>query len=285
MTSAERSIGISILILTLDEEINIAQCIDSVGWSDDVVILDSFSSDNTAVIAEQKGARVFQREFDNYASQRNFGIGDIDYKHEWLLMVDADEIVTESLAEEIRQVLLNGDTDITLYRMRRKDYFLGKWIRRSSGYPTWFGRLMKIGRVSVEREINEEYVTDGEVGLLDNHLHHYPFNKGFSWWVARHNRYSTMEAQNMFDKRALSESIRWSDLVSFDPTLRRKAIKQIVYRMPGRPLLMFLALYFVRGGVLEGRAGFTFCMLKAFYEFLISCKYRELEIRSRGHNL
>lgn len=274
---------VSALILTLDEEANIGNCIDSLQWCDDIVVLDSYSQDRTVDIAREKGARVFQREFDNYARQRNYGLNDIEYKNSWLIMVDADEVTPPDLATEIGQAINNSSDNVCLFRMRRKDYFLGQWIRRSSGYPTWFGRLIKIGKVSVEREINEEYVTDGEVGLLEAHLHHYPFNKGFSWWVARHNRYSTMEAENKLASH--EQPLPLLSLFSRDPTLRRKKIKQIVYSLPGRPLIIFLGLYIIRGGILEGRAGLTFCLLKAFYEFLISCKLQELERRQHGQNI
>jgi hypothetical protein len=164
--------------------------------------------------------------------------------------------------------------------MRRKDFFLGRWIKRSSGYPTWFGRLIKVGHVRVERAINEEYNTDGYIGFLQGHLHHYPFNKGFSAWLEKHNRYSTMEADLMvkggIDAPALS------DLFGRDPANRRRAIKSLVYRMSFRPLLMFVALYVFRGGFLDGRAGLSFCLLRSFYEFMINCKAQEVHLRQNN---
>src|SRR5262245_59816290 len=95
--------GVSVLILTLDEEVNLAGCLDSVAWSDDVVVLDSFSRDGTVDIARARGVRLFQRQFDNYANQRNYGLRDITYKHEWVLMLDADERVPPELREEIAE--------------------------------------------------------------------------------------------------------------------------------------------------------------------------------------
>ena len=135
--------NVSTLILTLNEESNLPRCLTSLKWCDDVVVLDSISEDRTVEIARSMGARVVEREFDNYANQRNYGLQDIDYKHPWLLMVDADEEVAPELAAEIEAVLEDADPELCLLRMRRKDYFMGQWIRRSSGYPTWFGRLMK----------------------------------------------------------------------------------------------------------------------------------------------
>ena len=272
--------NISVLILTLNEEENLHHCLASLAWSDDVVLLDSFSTDNTQNLAKEYGARFFQRPFDNYAAQRNYGLNEIKYKNNWLLMVDADEKVPLALASEIQRVIEYKNDDKTIYRMRRKDHFLGQWIKRSSGYPTWFGRLLKPGYVRIERAINEEYVTEGGVGYLENHLHHYPFNKGFSSWLEKHNRYSTMEAELIINGGLASPQLK--GLISKDPAEKRKAVKALVYRLPGRPLLIFLALYFVKGGFLDGRAGFTFCVLRSIYEFLINCKVREMRLRAQS---
>ncbi|MBV5328259.1 MAG: glycosyltransferase family 2 protein [Chlorobium sp.] len=272
--------NVSVLILTLNEELNLERCLASLEWCDDVVVLDSKSKDRTLEIAEKLGARVVERSFDNYANQRNYGLQEIAYKYPWLLMVDADEVVTPELIVEIEETLKNVTSELCIFRMRRKDFFMGQWIRRSSGYPTWFGRLVKIGTVRVERSINEEYVTDGEVGLLSEHLLHYPFNKGFHAWIEKHNKYSTMEAELLEIKQ--SDKILLMNVFSADPVSRRKTIKQLVYRMPGRPFLMFCALYIIRGGFLDGKAGLMFCLLRSFYEFMIVCKVVEAKIRQKG---
>ncbi len=268
---------ISVLILTLNEELNLNRCLASLDWCHDVVVLDSMSSDNTQKIAIDWGARVVERPFDNYAGQRNYGLHEVSYQQPWVLMVDADEEVPSELVDEMKKAIAACREETTLFRMRRKDYFLGKWIRRSSGYPTWFGRLVRPGRVQVEREINEEFVTDGQIGVLQNHLNHYPFNKGFASWLEKHNRYSTMEAKLMVDGDLGRPT--FADFFGSDPSNRRRAIKGLVYRLPFRPLVMFLALYFFKGGFLDGRAGFTFCLLRSFYEFMINCKVRELRLR------
>jgi glycosyltransferase involved in cell wall biosynthesis len=275
-------VPISTLILTLNEEINIGACLDSVSWCDEVVVLDSGSTDQTVEWATRRGARVVSRPFDDYASQRNFGLCGIEYRNEWILMLDADERVPAELAREMRQAVTDAPDDVALFQLRRRDWLLGRWIRRSSGYPTWFGRLARRGRVSVQRPINEEYHATGRVDCLSAHLDHYPFNKGFAEWLAKHNRYSTMEARLFEERRSQPPA---GSIFQHDPVLRRKAIKERVYRLPGRPLLMFLALYVVRGGFLEGRAGLTFCLLRAWYEFMIDLKRRELRRRAAGQPL
>lgn len=269
---------LSILILTYNEAVNLGGCLDSVSWSDDIVVLDSGSSDETVSIAKNHGARVLSRPFDNYAAQRNFGLAH-DFKHDWILMLDADERVPEDFLAELRKVAAQSEGPVTLYRMRRKDMFMGRWLKRSSGYPTWFGRLFRKGRVRVEREINEEYYTDGEVGMLEGHLIHYPFNKGVEYWFERHNRYSTMEAKRLLEER--ENTIPWSGFWSKDPMLRRKAFKQFAYRVPCRPFFTFCYLYFARLGILDGMPGLQFSLMRSVYEFMISLKMRELKRREK----
>ena len=271
----------SVLILTYNEEKNIGHCIDSVAHCDDVVVLDSNSSDATEKIAAGKGARVYQRAFDNYAAQRNYGLKNIDYKHDWILMLDADETVPPALDQEMIATISNSDNTVAMFRMRRKDYFLGKWIKYSSSYSSvWFGRLVKKGRVWVEREINEEYHTDGEVRLLKEALEHFPFNKGFHAWLEKHNRYSTMEAEYKF--RNESQKLLLRDFFDSDPSNRRKALKTLIYSMPGRTLIMFFGRYIFTGGILDGRSGFVYCILKSFYEYMIDCKLKELARREKN---
>jgi glycosyltransferase involved in cell wall biosynthesis len=272
--------SISVLILTLDEEVNLGGCLDSVAWCDDVVVLDSFSRDRTVEIARERAVRLYLRAFDNYANQRNFGLRDIEYRHPWVLMLDADERVPEDLHLEMEAATGAAADTVALFRMRRRDHLFGRWIPRSTGYPTWFGRLVRVGRAWVQRPINEEFHTDGEVASLRGHLDHYPFNKGFSAWIEKHDRYSTMEAH----LRALQAGgdERWSGLFAPDPALRRRAQKVWINGMPLRPLVVFAGLYFIKGGVLEGRAGLTFSLLRAWYEYFIDCKAYELRRRAAG---
>ena len=274
------SVPVSVLILTYNEELNLDRCLDSVSWCDDIVVLDSYSTDATQSIAERYGAKFYQRVFDNYARQRNYGLKDIEYKNEWVLMIDADEEATPELIEELKKELVGCADDVTMMRMRRKDFFLGRWIKHSSSYPLWFGRVIKPKHVWVEREINEEYHTEGKITHLQQHINHYPFNKGFSSWLEKHNRYSSMEAELKFQQG--NGKMNWSGFFSSDPLVRRKSLKSLIYSLPGRPLIIFFGLYFVKGGILEGAPGFIYCTLKMFYEFMISCKLNELKRRSNN---
>jgi glycosyltransferase involved in cell wall biosynthesis len=267
--------SISVLILTLNEEINLAECIDSCGWCDDIVVFDSFSCDRTPEIAAGKAVRFLQRQFDNYAAQRNAALTEVPFKHPWVLMVDADERTPADLVAEMSHAVASADPNTVMFRMRRKDFFLGRWLRRSSGYPSWFGRLVRLGRVRVEREVNEEYIADGQIVHLRSHLLHYPFNRGVAYWYERHNRYSSLEALAKVRSRASPLSLK--SLFGTDPIDRRRVLKQIVYRLPMRPGIWFLYLYIFRLGFLDGRAGLAFSRMRASYERIIDLKVLELE--------
>jgi glycosyltransferase involved in cell wall biosynthesis len=271
-----QAMNISILILTFNEERNLADCLASVNWSDDVVLFDSLSTDQTVAMAQAAGACVIQRPFDNYAAQRNAALA-VGFRHPWVLMLDADERVTPALRDEMLQAVKTASADTVLFRVRRKDMFLGRWLRRSSGYPTWFPRLMRPEKVHVERAINEEVVADGLVIRLHQHLVHHPFNKGIAFWIERHNRYSTMEAEALV--KETGEPMPWGRVFARDPVQRRKALKQLAYRLPFRPALVFCYLYFVRLGFLDGLPGWHYCRLRSMYEYMIDLKVKELRGR------
>jgi len=257
----------SVLVLTYNEEANISGCIASLPWREDVHVLDSESTDRTAEIAAQLGARVTIRRFTGYASQRNAGLA-LPFRHEWVIMLDADERMTAELAAEIENKVPALASDVAMCRVRRRDIFMGRWLKRSSGYPTWFPRIIRRGRVRVEREINEVYIPNGRAIYLKEHLDHYPFNNGMYWWFERHNRYSTAEAELLLEKgdwamRRMSAS---------DAAERRALLKKIAYRLPLRPYVAFLYLYLFRGGFLDGRAGWVYANMRLAYEIMIDAK-------------
>jgi glycosyltransferase involved in cell wall biosynthesis len=264
--------NVSVVILTLNEEINIRECIASVSWSNDIVVLDSFSTDRTRAIAEESGARVYTREFDNYAAQRSSALTLCDLKNSWVLMLDADERCTPAFATEVLKRTAEAGPEVGLFRFRRHDILNGTWLKRSSGYPTWFGRLFRRDLVSIEREVNEEYHSRGTVELLDGHILHFPFSKGIDWWIARHNRYSTMEALRLIDERKVDTLSRATGGSLKDPTLRRRIAKQLFYRLPFRPFLMWTYLVLIRRGFLDGREGFQYAKLRFIYEHMIVIK-------------
>jgi len=271
---------ISVLILTLNEDINLAACLEAVCWSDDVVVFDSFSSDRTSEIANKHGARFVQRKFDNYASQRNAALNDIKYNNPWVLMVDADERWHENLYDEMVNAIRSDESNVnSLYHFRRKDMFMGKWLKRSLASDTWNGRLHRLGHTWIEREINEESHTTGKKVYLKGYYVHYPFNKGIAYWFERHNLYSSMEAEALTQE--VNKKLNFKDLFSKDQSIKRKFLKQTAFRLPMRPFIVFCYLYFLRGGFLDGYAGYTYCRLRAIYEYMIDQKVKELTMRKK----
>ncbi len=271
---------VSVMILTLNEEINIRECIESVAWSDDVIVFDSFSSDETVNIANELGARVIQRTFDNWSSHQNWAVTSIEFKNPWVFYIDADERCTGELAREINEVAAAAD-DKSAFRVRRKDHYMGTWLKRSQLYPTWIVRLFRPEKIRYERLVNPIAVVEGEIGELNAHLFHYPFSHGVAHWINRHNNYSDMESEEAYTGR-LNYQVRIRNLISSDPNIRRAEVKKLFYRLPARPLIKFVYYYVIRRGFLDGRAGLSYSTLQAIYEYFIALKTRELRRKKQG---
>ena len=272
---------ISILILTLNEEENLPKCLASVGWCDDIVVLDSFSTDRTVEIARNAGARVIQRRFDNWAAHQNWALENIRFHHPWLYYSDADEIVTPELRDELNIIAGNARETNVAYRLRYKNFFMGRWIRHCGIYPAWILRFFRPEKVRWERLVNPTPVVDGTEGRLESHFEHYSFSKGLNAWFEKHNSYSWQEARESL--KALSAGdFQWGGLVSRHPAHRRRALKELAFRLPCRPLLRFLYMYCWGRGFLDGRAGLAYCRLLTIYEYMIVLKMRELRRRDSG---
>ena len=276
--------SISVLILTKNEELNLPACLESVRWSDDIHVYDSFSTDETLAVAERFGAKVTQHSYaeNNLAfggdesSHRNWGLRNIAFKNSWVLVIDADERVTPSLFHSIKNAILTNHHNVA-FRLQRRDFFLATWIKhvQTSAY---YIRLFMPDKLHYERLINPILVVDGPVGELSGFLDHYPFSKGVSDWINRHNSYSTFEAQQIIQNRkARSDFSIKKAFFEKDFNERRFHQKELFYRLPFRPLIKFLILYVGKRGFLDGRAGFTYAILQSIYEYFIVLKTRELE--------
>lgn len=277
--------NISVLILTCNEELNLPRCLDSVKWSDDVLVVDSFSTDRTVELAQKAGARVLQNRFVDFASQRNFGLAGGGLKHDWVLHLDADEVVTPELKRELADCAASGETDA--YRVASKMMFQDRWLKHSGLYPSYqvrFGKRDRLSFVQVGHG-QRENLDPARVGTLQEPLLHFSFSKGIADWVERHNRYSTAEATH-FLETAGAQRIDWPGIFAIsDPSRRRRALKVLSSRLPCRPTLRFLYMYFFRLGFLDGGAGLTYCRLLVFYEHLTVLKIRELRRRNDGLSL
>lgn len=265
---------ISVLILTLNEHENLSECLAALGFTDDVVVLDSLSSDGTVTLARELGARVVQRPFDNWASHQNWAMENIVFKHPWVFYLDADERMTPELRSEIEAIAADQGEQRVAFYCGRKNYFMGRWIRHAYP-PSPIMRFFRPEKVRFERLVNPTPVIDGPHGYLRELFIHYNFSKGMTEWFEKHNRYATWEAQEGM-KLLAGEAGKQPSLFSSDPARRRKAIKNLSFRLPFRPFLKFLYLYFVRRGCLDGYPGYVYCMLQALYEYMIVVKMIEL---------
>jgi glycosyltransferase involved in cell wall biosynthesis len=267
-------IPVSVLILTLNEATNIERCLAALSFSDDIVVLDSYSSDDTVQLAEAAGARTFQREFDDFASQRNFALDNIDFEHDWVLHLDADEVVTPEVRDEIASTISNPH--FAAYRMTSKLIFGDSWLRYSGMFPVYQVRLGRKDALRFEQvgHGQRESLNADQVGTLKSAYLHYGFSKGMADWIERHNRYSSDEAGHHF-KDSLSAGSAIGGLFSLDRTERRRAVKQLVGNLPFRPFARFLYMYVLKLGFLDGRAGWTYCRLMAMYEYWINLKRQE----------
>jgi glycosyltransferase involved in cell wall biosynthesis len=272
---------ISVLILTKNEEANLPLCLESVrSWCDDVVVLDSGSTDRTVAIAEAAGCRVFHQAWGGEALQRAHSLT-LPFKYPWVYNPDADEVCAPGMIDEMKAIAADPSAPHAAYRVRFRVHFMGKWIRFSSMYPTWVVRLFRPGKVSFEREINLRYVIDGTTGSLESHFVHYSFNKGLAAWVDKHNDYSSKEAKESL-KSLAGDRVNWGAIVRGPSVERRRALKELSFRMPFRPTLRFLYMYFARFGILDGIPGYHYCRLLAIYEYLIVLKMKEIRLREAG---
>jgi glycosyltransferase involved in cell wall biosynthesis len=263
----------SILILTKNEEANLPACLESVAWCDDVVVLDSFSDDRTCDIAREHGGRLFQRAFDDFGSQRNFALDEITFKHPWVFHLDADERFNEELRVVCERAIEREEH--SAYFVPNRIMFLGKWIRYSTQYPYPQVRLLKVGEVRFAKSGHGQREDQAKRGV--GHIYvaydHYNFSKGIADWVEKHNRYSSGEAADLL--ASCSGAVDWGGVLSGDTMRRKRSLKQIHARLPGRWLVKFLYLYIVRRGFLDGYPGFVYCVLQGFYDFLIVAKVKE----------
>lgn len=278
---ARKTRMISVLILTKNEATDLPGCLESVAWSDDIHVFDSFSTDETAEIARQAGARVTQRAFDNWAAHQNWALANVPFKYPWVFYLDADERMTPELVTTVRAAAAQP-RECVAFRVQRRDFFRGTWLKHVQA-SSFYLRLFRPEKMRYERLVNPVSLADGPVGQVAGYLDHFPFSKGMSHWIARHNSYSSFEAEQILENRRKNRS--FSVVRAFtgkDFHERRFHRKELFYRLPARPLVKFLVLYVGKRGFLDGCAGFIYAVLQSFYEYFIVLKTRELEDAARA---
>jgi glycosyltransferase involved in cell wall biosynthesis len=270
------SLPVSVVVPTLDEELNLPECLASVAWADQVFVVDSFSHDRTVEIARAAGAEVIQHTFENYSRQKNWALETLPFRHDWVLIVDADERVTPELHQEMESVLQSPEC--AGYYLNRRFIFLGTWIRHAGWYPSWSLRLFRhrLGRYD-DREVHEHLVLGGQAGYLRHDLLHHD-RRGLEAFIARHNRYSTLEAQaRLKAERNANDRAQLPTRILGSPVERKRFLRERVWpAVPAKPLALFVYMYLIRRGFLDGRAGLALCIFHAFQEFMVNLKLSEL---------
>jgi hypothetical protein len=200
-------------------------------------------------------------------------------RNDWVLHLDADEVVTEALHLRIKETFAGMGSNIVAFRMCRKTMLQGCWLKYSDGFPVWIMRLVRRGRARFVDSGHGELAVppvEGEMGTIGEPFLHFAFSRGLEDWIARHNRYSTREA--MLEHQTL-QNVKWIHLLSADRALRRASLRALSRRLPFRSVLRFLYQYILKRGFLDGSAGYTFSRLMAMYEGWIVLKRKELRRR------
>jgi glycosyltransferase involved in cell wall biosynthesis len=268
------------MIFTLNEEPNLARCLDSLRWCDDVIVVDSFSADRTEAICRERHVRFFQNVFRGFGTQRNWALENTAPKYDWILILDADERVPPELVSAISETLQSAPADVAAYRMARRFHLWGRWLRYSSLYPTWVVRLVHRERVRyVDRGHGETQDVHGTIAVLGADLID-ENAKGIVDWFERQVRYARKDAAYEVEREALP--FRYAEIVSRDPLVRRAALKRVAYGAPGRAPLYFFYSYFLRGGFRDGMDGLAFCTMRALYQQMIAVNKYDLRKNERA---
>ena len=245
---------LSVVVITLDEEAHIRRCLESVAWADEIVVVDAESRDKTVQIAREFTDRVISRPWPGFAAQKNFALA--QSTADWVFSLDADEEASPELRDEIAAAIADpgaGDG----YALRRRNVFLGQWIRHGGLYPDWQLRLVRRGHGQfVKRAVHESVRVRGRVGRLRGHLVHRSYD-GVTDFVERANRYSSLAAEEWIGQ---GRGVRTPEVVL-------------------RPLGRFLSMYLLRRGFLDGRRGLLLAALYAYYVFMRSAKVWEVSRR------
>jgi glycosyltransferase involved in cell wall biosynthesis len=274
-TDAPARVPVTAIVLTQDEAVNIRACLAALAPVEDVVIVDSGSQDDTLALArtQRPDVRVFVHPFRDFGEQRNWALEYTEPRHDWVLFVDADEFCDPELLEEIAGFIADPGDAVGGY-VAGRNHFLGTWLRYSTMYPSYQLRLLRRGQVRYRKEGHgQRELTDGPLRYLRHGWRHEGFSKGVRQWIDRHNQYSSLEGELIC--RLREEPLRAAECLSGEPLRRRRALKRLGARLPGRPLLRFVYTYFARRGFLDGRAGWYYCLLRVAHDIHIGVKLKE----------
>jgi glycosyltransferase involved in cell wall biosynthesis len=276
---------VTLVVLTFNEERNLGACLESVaGWASAMIIVDSGSSDATAAIAEQYGARVLRHPFETHARQWRWAVENAPIDTEWVLALDADQQLTPELRREIA-ARLDHPGDISGFFLNRRQIFRGRWIRHGGYYPKYLLKLFRRDRVSIDESelVDHHFQVAGATETLRFDMIEDNRNEAsIAVWTAKHNRYATLQARQ--DVRRESQAPPSTSLDA-SPDSRRRRLKRVWARLPlfVRPCLYVFYRYVIRLGFLDGKEGFIFHVLQGFwYRLLVDINIDELRGRTAG---
>jgi glycosyltransferase involved in cell wall biosynthesis len=272
---------LSIIILTKNEAVNLPTCLESLqALNAEIFIVDSGSSDKTFEIAKQAGCKVFNHPWENYAKQLNWALENISISTPWMMRLDADERLTPELVEELKNTLPQTPEAITGYQVKRRVFFMGRWIRHGGYYPTWLLRVWRTGLGTCEQRWMDEHIilSQGKVANLKNDIID-ENHKGLTFWTDKHNQYAEREVKDM-----LGVILEGGDYLltasQFSQARQRRWVKKNLYVQSPlflRSFIYFLLRYFIGLGFLDGIEGLIFHFLQGFwYRFLVDAKIYEL---------
>jgi glycosyltransferase involved in cell wall biosynthesis len=282
------SIPVSVLIPVKNEQRNMAACLATVAWADEVVVVDSNSSDSTERIALDTGARVVQFAYvPGGPRKKNWALKNLDFRNEWILILDADERITPELGCEIASVIKDPQGHAGFYINRRFN-FLGNWIYHAGYYPSWNLRLFRYGfgfyetlshnsQESGDNEVHEHVVLDGSAGYLNSLMDHYAYST-IDEFIEKHKRYAYWEAE--MDERV--SDLQHDGSKMSRRLLVRRFLKSSARRFPFPHWIRFAYHYGLKRGFLDGPEGYIFCHLLAEYEFWIWVRKLELRKQRKG---
>lgn len=283
--------NLTVIILTFNEEKHIERCLHSaLQVARQVFVVDSFSTDQTSAIAQSHEAQVWQHEFKNHAAQLAWALESLPIETDWVMRVDADEVITPELAESLRRRLANASPDVHGFLVRRYVRFMGGLIRHGN-FPQWNLRIWRIGKAEIEQRWMDEHMvlkagkTEHLKGaLIDDNLN------SITWWTDKHNSYASREAIGLLNSKYhfLTGLANSSGGLSRQARYKRWLKENIYAHLPLglRALVYFLYRMIFQLGFLDGRAGFTFHFLQGFwYRFLVDVKVREVEQRMQAEGI
>lgn len=281
---------ITAVILTYNEEKHLPRCLASLeGITDNIIVVDCFSSDSTCDIAIAYGAKVLQNEWINYATQFNWALEQIE-STEWVLRIDSDEFITQSLAEQIQRELPILGNDVKGVYVNRRMTFLGRPIRYGGVFPIQVLRLFRYGHGECEnRWMDEHLKVEGKTALLTGEIIDDNLNS-LTWWTEKHNKYASREAVDLLNlEYGFIPHDSVAELSSGNQAGIKRWLKERVYfRLPlgFRALVYFLYRYVLRLGFLDGQAGTAFHVLQGFwYRYLVDAKVAEVKRYLNQHEV